>query len=118
MIHLLWGSKLFDLAFIHNRYSAGDLERLFLIVGDEYSCQAKTLMQPSQPLPQLLAQLGIQSAERFIEEQYVRFDRECSRKGDTLPLSAGELRGITIGGPFELYEFEQFPDPPSNLRLG
>ena len=55
MINLLQRSNLLDLAFIHDSYAAGDFERLFLVVGDEYSGEAELLMQVSQPLPQLFA---------------------------------------------------------------
>ena len=48
----------------------------------------------------------------------MRLYRERPRQRDTLTLAAGKLRWVTIGAPFELYEFEQFLDPRTNQLLG
>ena len=118
MVDFFRRSNLLDLPLIHYGDAAGHFECLFLVVSDEYSGQAELLMQSAQPMPQLFAQLGVERAKRLIEQQYVRLYCQCSRQRNTLALAAGELRWITVPGPFELHEFEQFLHPRSNLQLG
>ena len=47
---------------------------------------ADLLMQPSQPLPKLLAHLGIESAERLIEQEDARLSGQRPGKSYPLPL--------------------------------
>jgi len=60
-----------------------------LIVRHEHAGDAEFVMQTAQPLPQVLSDFGIQSAERFVEEQELRLDGERARQCDPLSLSAG-----------------------------
>ena len=67
-------------------------------------------MQVAQPLPQFLPHLRIQGAERLVEQQDARLDRERAGKRDALALPAGELARVAIGEPAELHEVEQLVD--------
>lgn len=48
----------------------------------------------------------------------MRFHRKRACEGNTLTLSAGKLRRITVRCPFKLHQFEQLPHPQLNLLLG
>ena len=74
---------------IHHHDAIGHLERLFLIVRDEDRGAVDLTVQHAQPLPQLLAYLGVKRAERLIEQQHARLRRQRPRQGHALPLSAG-----------------------------
>ena len=89
---LVDGAVLLDHAVVHDHDAVGELERLFLIVGDEHAGQVDLVVQPPQPAPQLLPDLGVERAERLVEQQHFRLDRQRPRQRDALPLAAGELR--------------------------
>src|SRR3954453_6324537 len=74
-------------------------------------------MQAAQPLPQLLAHLGVERAERLVEQQDARLDGERARQRDTLALATGELAGIAVGEPIELHEIEQLLHARPDLAL-
>ena len=91
----------------------GELQRLFLIVGHEHARQVDVVVQPAQPLPQLLAHLGVERAERLVEQQHLRLDRERPRQRDALTLTARELRRPAVRHEVELHELEELPHAPS-----
>src|SRR6185437_9269413 len=86
-------------------------------VSHENRSHADFGMQQTQPLPQLLAHLGVERAERFVKQQNTRFDRKGAGERNTLTLSAGELVWITIRKPVELHQIQQFLDALTNARL-
>ena len=65
------------------------------------------VVQPTQPPAQVLAHLGIESAEGLVEQKDLRLDGECASERNALALTAGELGGKAILQPGELDEFEQ-----------
>ena len=71
-----------------------DIERLRLVVGDQHGGDVHLVVQPAQPGPQILANLGVQRTERLVEQQHLRIDRERARQRHALTLPAGELVGI------------------------
>ena len=109
-------ADLFDAALVHHHHAVGDFERLFLVVGDEDRGDVDFGMQRAQPLPQFLAHLGIERAERLVEQQDARLDRERARQRDALPLAAGQLAGIAVGQPVELHEIQQLLDAARGSR--
>ncbi len=64
-------------------------------------------MQAAQPAAQLLAYLGIERAERLVEQQHARLHRQGAGQRDALTLAARELRGIAVGQPVELHQLQQ-----------
>ena len=74
-------------------------------------------MQPAQPAAQLLAHLGVERAERLVEQQHLRLDGERARQRHALALSARELRRVAVGQPVELHELQQVVDLGPDLRL-
>ena len=75
---------------------------------DEDARHVDLVVQPAQPLPQLLPHLGVEGAERLVEQQHLRLDRQRPGQGHALPLAAGELRGIAICQPVQPNQVQQF----------
>ena len=87
-------------------------------MGDEDAGDLDLVVQPAQPSAQFLAHLGVERAERLVEQQDFRLDRERARECDALALAAGELRGVAIGKKIELHEFQQLMHAPRDFGLG
>ena len=85
-------ADLLDAALVHDDDPVGDLEGLLLVVRDEDAGDVDLVVQPAQPLAQLLAHLGVERAERLVEQQHLRLGGERARQRDALALAAGELR--------------------------
>src|SRR5690606_3671940 len=60
--------------------------------------------------------LGVECAERLVEEQDARLDGERPGQGDALALAAGKLRRVAAFKTAELHELEQLHHPVANLR--
>ena len=75
------------------------------------------VVQTAQPAAQLLAHLGVERAERLVEQQHARLDGERARERDALALAARQLRGIAIREPVELHELEQLVHLGADLAL-
>src|SRR5262249_5612589 len=118
VVDLIRRSDLFNLAFVHDDDAVGDFQRFLLIVGDENAGDVDLVVQLAQPAAKLKAHLGIQSAERLVEEQNAGFDSQRSRQRHALPLASGELRRITLGQFLELDQLQQFIHQESNLTVG
>jgi hypothetical protein len=81
-------TDLLDAALVHHHHAIGDLERLLLVVGDEDARDIELVVEPAEPSPELLADLGVEGAERLVEQKHSRLDRERPGERDTLPLAA------------------------------
>ena len=117
VVDLLGRADLLDMAVAHHHHPVGELKRLLLVVGDEDRGQAHLVVQPPQPAPQLLAHLCIQRAERLVEQQHARLDRQRPGQRHPLPLAARELGGVAVCEAVELNELQEAHDPPAELRL-
>ena len=93
---------------MHQHHAVGDFERFFLVVRDEDAGDVQLVVQAAQPAPQLLAHLGVERAEGFVEQQHARLDRERTGQRDALALATRKLRRKAVGEPVELNEVEQF----------
>ena len=56
---------------------------------------------------QLLADLGVERAERLVEQQHLRLDRQRAGQRHPLALAAGELRRVAVRELLEVHELEQ-----------
>ena len=111
-------ADLLDAAAIHDHHAVGDLQRLLLVVRDEHRRHVDLVVQVAQPAPQLLADLGIERAERLVEQQDARLDGERAGKRHALALAAGKLARIAVGQPLELDQIEQLLNARVDFRLG
>ena len=77
-------------------------------MGDEEGGDVEIVVEGDEPLPQLLANLGIDGSEGFVEEDDARFGGERAGDGHALALSARELMGITLLQVLQPEQAEQF----------
>lgn len=91
MEHLFGSADLFDLAFVHHDDPVGNLERFFLVVGDEDTSHVNFVVQAPEPGTKTLANFCIECAERFVQEQHFWLNSQCSRECRTLALPPGKL---------------------------
>jgi hypothetical protein len=80
-------------------------------VGDKHRREVNLVVKLAQPAAQFLADLGVEGAEGFVEEEDLRLDRERAGEGDALALPAGELGGKPGIEPLELHELQQRMHP-------
>ena len=80
----------------------GELHRLVLVVGDEDGGEPGLVVDLAQAGAQLLAHAGVERAERLVEEQHPRLDRERPGQRHALALAARELGGIAAADVGEL----------------
>ena len=86
-------AHLLDAAALHDRDAVGEAERLDLVVGDEEDGDAEAALQELQLDAHLLAQLGVEVAERLVEQQQIRLVDERAAEREALLLAAAEQRG-------------------------
>ena len=110
-------ADLLDLAVVEDGDAVGELDRLFLVVGDEDGGVAGAVVDLAQPAAQLPPDLGVEGAEGLVEEEHARLDGERAGERDALALAAGELRRVAVLEPAQLDEVEKLHDAPADLRL-
>ena len=67
---------------------------------------------------EVLAQPGVERAERLVEQQHARAQHERARERDALLLAAGELVRLALREAGEPDELERLADPLAPLLLG
>ena len=88
----------------------GDLHGLLLVVGHEDGGDVGLVVEPAQPGAQLLAHARVEGAERLVEQQHLRLDRQRARQGHALALAAGQLARVAVGELLDLDQAEQLVD--------
>jgi hypothetical protein len=86
--------------------------------GYEEAGQVCGIVKAAQPLAQFLSDFGIERAEGFIEQENLRLDREGTRKGHALTLSARELTRQAFGEIRQLNSLEELFNAGADLRFG
>ena len=76
---------------------------------DVHERDADLVLQRSQIVLQLLAQLGVERAERLVEEQHRRLQDERPCQRHALLLAARQLRGTSLLEPTEADELDRPP---------
>ncbi len=110
-------ADLLDAGVIHERDLVGDVHRLLLVVRDDHGRRVRLVMETAEPLPELCPDAGVQCAERLVEEQHGRVDREGTGEPHALSLSTRELGGVPLGEALELDELQELVDALGDLRL-
>ena len=88
VIDLGWGADLFNLAQVEDSDPVGQVQGLFLIMGDKYGRHARGIMDSAQFLTQRLAHRGIERPKRLVQQQDLWRDRKRPGQGDALALAA------------------------------
>lgn len=101
---------MFDHAGAHHGHAVRDGEGLALVVGHVNRRHAEGANEVTDLVTQFIAQVDVERAERFVEEQHARLDDEGAGNCHALLLSAGERGRHPVGGGFERHSAERFAD--------
>ena len=96
VVDVVGGADLLDRALAHDDDAVGELQRLFLVVGDEDGGVAGAVVDLAQPAAQFAAHLRVERAERLVEQQHARLDGQRAGQRHALALAAGQLRRIAL----------------------
>ena len=88
VVDLQRGTDLLDLARVHDHDLVAHGQGFFLVVGDEDKGNADLLLDALELALHFLAQLQVQRAEGFVQQQYVRLVHQRAGDGHTLLLAA------------------------------
>ena len=110
LVDVTRSGALLDPTVVHHRDPVAHRERLLLVVGDVHEGDAHLAVQRGQLALERLAQLGVERAERFVEQQHPRLQDERAGEGDPLLLAARQLVGPALRQGGELHELERRPD--------
>ena len=110
-------ADLLDAPLAHHDDLVGDLHRLLLVVRDDHRRRVRLVVEAAEPFAELGPHACVQRAERLVEEEHGRIDRERAGEAHALPLPARELRGIPLREALELDELQQLVHPLGDLRL-
>ena len=87
------GPDLLDAAGVEHDDPVGEGECLVLVVGDEHERDAGGPLDLLQLDLHLLAQLEVECAERFVEQEHRRASDQRAGQGDPLPLTPDSAAG-------------------------
>jgi hypothetical protein len=103
------------LAGLHQSDLVGDRHGFYLIMRDIEHRRAELLGQLTNLAAHFFPQPGIEVAERFIHQEYLRVDGNGPSEGDTLLLAAGEQGRRALREIFQLHQTQGFVNPAGNL---
>ena len=103
-------------AMIHHGNARSHGHRLFLVVRHHHHRHTNRLDDIDQLELRALAQLLVQRAERFVEQQELRLLGQRARQRHALLLSAGQLVRLALGIGRKLHQIEHFLDARLDLR--
>ena len=104
---------LLDASVAHDRQPVAEGERLGLVVGDEHGGEPEPTVELVDLGPHLVAQAGVEVAQRLVEQHEVGSGDETAGEGDTLLLAAAELRRIAVEQRAAVDEGGGLLDPPA-----
>ena len=84
---------LLDAAVAHDRQPVAERQRLGLVVGDEHGGEAEAAVELVDLGRHLVAQAGVEVAQRLVEQDEVGAGDEPAGEGDALLLATAELAG-------------------------
>ena len=118
VIDFVWGSKLEDLACIHDRDPVGHGERFFLVVGDIDEGNPDLAVEFLQFDLHRFPEFEIESAEGFVEQEDLRAIDECAGECNPLLLTTRERSRFPMLDMGEADEFECLADPAFTFFFG
>src|SRR5206468_495909 len=113
---LLRRADLLDAPVVHDDDAVSDLEGLLLVMRDEHTGHVQLVVEPPEPLAELLAHPGVERSERLVEEEHLRLGGERACERDALALAAGKLRRQRALVPLELDQSQQLPHALADAR--
>ena len=115
--HFFRRADLLDPAVVHHDDAVGHFERFFLIVRHQDAGDVNLVVQPAEPGPQALPHLGVERAERLVEQQHFGLDGQRPGQRGPLPLAAGELRREPPAEAVELHQRQQLVHAAIDFRF-
>ena len=103
---------LLDATVAHDGQAVTERQCLRLIVGDEHGGEAEATMELVDLGADLVAQAGVEVAQRFVEQDELRSSDEATGEGDALLLAAAELSRIAVEQRSAVDEVGGLLDPP------
>ena len=107
VVDLVRRRGLLHAALVDDHDLLGDLQRLLLVVRDEDRRHVDLVVEAAQPRAQLLADAGVERAERLVEQQHLRLDGQRAGERHPLALAAGELARVALAEVAEADEVQQ-----------
>src|ERR1044071_5309362 len=107
IVDLVRRAVLENLAAFHHDHRVGNRERLVLIVGHVKRADADFLDQLLELHAHFFTQLGVQVAERLVEQNQPRLQREAARQRDPLLLAAAQLGRIALIAPLQANQIQR-----------
>ena len=89
-------ADLLDHAVLHHHHPVAQGHRLDLVVGDVDRGGAQPLVQLLELDPHLHAQLGVEVAERLVEQEHLGIAHDGAAQRHALALAAGELARLAV----------------------
>ena len=87
-VEIVGRADLLDAALVHHDDAVGERQRLGLRVGHEDEGDAESALQQLELVLDALAQIGVERAERLVEQQDVGLDNQRAGERDALLLAA------------------------------
>jgi hypothetical protein len=115
LVHLGRGADLLDAAAGHDRQPVRQGQGLLLVVGDVQEGDPDGLLERLQLHLERLAQLGVQRAERLVQQQHRRLQHQRPGQRHPLLLAAGELRRPAALEPLQPDQLQRRGDPAPGL---
>ena len=91
VVNLVHCPDLLDFSGVDHRHTVTHGEGLLLIVGHINEGDAEFFLKLLEFHPHLGSQLGVEGAQRFVEEENLRFADDGAGQGDALALATGKL---------------------------
>ena len=108
----LGGVVLLDAAVAHDGQPVTERQRLGLVMGDEHGGEPEAAVELVDLGADLVAQAGVEVAQRFVEQDEVGSSDEPAGEGDALLLATAELRRIAVEQRAAIDEGGGLLDPP------
>jgi hypothetical protein len=110
IVDFLRGANLLNPGPVHHDHTIGHLQGLVLVVGDKDAGHSQLGVEHAQPPAQFDTNPGVESPERFIEQEHFGVGCQGPGQGHSLALAAAELVRVTLIEAFKLHEFKQAED--------
>lgn len=110
VVNLCGRADLVDVACVHHRDPVAHRQRLLLVVGHVDERDPDLALNAFELELHHLAQLEVECAERFVEQQRAGIVDQCPGQRHALLLAAGQLGGSALGEVGQPHDLQQLVD--------
>ena len=112
------GGELLQPAFEKEGDAVGEHHRLLLVVGDEHGGYSQLGLDAPDQVAHFVPQVGVQVAERLVQQKHVGLDDEGPGQGDALLLAARQLARFAALKAGQLHQIQHVPHPLADFPAG